>query len=57
MAKKIYRVMAHCDYRSGSRSYCVGEFNTKREAKECLARQYTTVSRTFTIEKDSDYDG
>lgn len=52
MAKKIYSVMAHCDYRSGNRSYCVGEFNTKREAKECLNRQFTTVSRTFMIEEE-----
>lgn len=51
MAKKTYKVMAHCDYRSGRRSYCVGEFNTKREAKECLRNQYTTISRTFTIEE------
>lgn len=52
MAKKTYKVMAHCSYSGGSRrEYCVGEFNTKREAKECLNRQYTTVSRTFTIEE------
>lgn len=52
MAKKVYRVMAHCDYRDGSRSYCVGTFNTKREANACLSRQYTTVSRTFTVEEE-----
>ena len=52
MAKKTYKVMAHCSYNSGRRcEYCVGEFSTKKAANECLCRQYTTVSRTFTIEE------
>ena len=51
MAKKIYKVMAYCTYGNRRTSYCVGEFHTKREARECYNRQYTTVSRTFSIEE------
>ena len=48
-AKKQFKVVAHVDY---GHDYCVGRFNTKREANACLKRQYTTVSRTFTIEEE-----
>lgn len=47
--KKTYKVMCYCTYKSGNTEYCVGTFTTKKEARECLNRQYTTISRTFTI--------
>lgn len=49
MTQKTYKVVAHCTYKDRTSEYCVGTFNTKREANECLNRQYTTVSRTFSI--------
>lgn len=49
MAKKTYKVMARCTYSDRTSEYCVGTFGTKREAREFLNRQYTTVSRTFSI--------
>lgn len=49
MAKKTYKVMARCTYSDRTSEYCVGTFSTKREARECLNRQYTTVSRTCSI--------
>ena len=49
MKKKIYKVMASTCYQGKLREYVVGTFTSKREANKCLARQYTTVSRTFDI--------
>lgn len=47
--KKTYKVMCYCTYKSGNTEYCVGTFTTKKGAREYLNRQYTTISRTFTI--------
>lgn len=49
--KKAYKVMCYCTYKSGNTEYCVGTFTTKKEARECLNRQYVTPSRTFEIEE------
>jgi hypothetical protein len=53
MANKIYKVMAYCSYKDNRNtlSYCVGKFTTKKEARECLKRQYDTPSRSHTIEE------
>ena len=51
--KKLYKVVAYCTYRDGSRSYVVERGLTKPEANKVLKeRCYTTVSRTFSIEED-----
>lgn len=52
MSKKTYKVTAHTTYSSGSRSYVVKRGMTKSEAKVCLASQYVTPSRTFTIDEE-----
>jgi hypothetical protein len=44
--------MAYCSYRDrDTLCYCVGKFTTKKEARECLKRQYDTPSRSHTIEE------
>lgn len=50
--KKVYKVWSWATYYLGRNDrYCCGTFHTKREAKECLARQYDTPSRTHYIEE------
>ena len=50
--RKYYQVIAWSTYRDGtSHTYVCGEYTTKREARECLARQYDTPSRSHFIKE------
>ena len=55
MTNKIYKVIAYCSYKGREASYCVGKFTTKKEAKECLKKQYNTPSRSHAIEEMREY--